>query len=247
MQAVLALVIAVVGLTVPELAQPALGGADSVSVSGEAEVKVVPDEVVLRLGVETGDRDLSLAKKSNDERVARALAAVQKHEIEKRHVQTDHLSIEPRYRGNSELVTDPIGYVVRKSIVVSVKDITKFEKLLSALLEAGVNHVHGVDFRTTELRRHRDQARLLAIKAAQEKAVALAAALGRKAGKALTINEGSVGWWSGYGSWWGGRWGQGMSQNVMQNVGGSAVADDSSIALGQITVRASVSVVFALE
>ena len=228
-------------------AQPGNVARDTVSVTGEAEVKVVPDEVVLRVGVETGDKDLGVAKRSNDERVARAIAAARKQGIEVKHVQTDHISVEPRYRGSSELVTDLLGYVVRKSIVITLKDVQKFEAVLTALLEAGVNHVHGVEFRTTALRAHRDRARLLAIEAAREKAAALAGALGRKASRAISINEGSVGWWSGYASWWGGGRFGGMSQNVAQNVGGAAVSDDSSISLGQITVRASVSVVFALE
>jgi uncharacterized protein YggE len=247
MRSLTPLALAVLGAIPAAAAQPAHPERDSVSVTGEAEVRVVPDEVVLRVGVETGDKDLGAAKRLNDERVARALAAARKQGIEAKHVQTDHVSVEPRYRGSSELVTDLLGYVVRKSIVITLKDVQKFEAVLTALLEAGVNHVHGVEFRTTELRAHRDRARLLATTAAREKAAALAGALGRKAGRALSINEGSIGWWSGYASWWGGRFGAGMAQNVMQSAGGAGVSDDSSIALGQITVRASVSVVFALE
>jgi uncharacterized protein YggE len=226
-------------------AEPALAQAQDpnlITVTGEAEVKVVPDEVVLRLGVQTGDRDLALAKKMNDERVARALGVARRHVTDAKLIQTDFISIEPRYRGSSEIVNDLIGYVVRKSIVVTLKDTSKFEELLSAMLDAGVNYVHGVDFRTTELRKHRDQARALAIRAAQEKAAALASAVGRKAGKARSISEGSFGLWSGYGSWWGGGYSRGMSQTVVQNAGGGG-----GVALGQITIRGSVSATFTLE
>jgi uncharacterized protein YggE len=221
--------------------------ANAITVTGEAEVKVVPDEVVLRLGVQTGDRDLALAKRTNDERVTRALAAAKRFVPDPKHIQTDYMAIDPRYRGSSDVVNDLIGYVVRKSIVVTLKDTSKFEELLSAMLDAGVNHVHGVDFRTSELRKHRDQARALAIRAAQEKATALASAVGRKAGRARSISEGSFGWWSGYGSGWGGGFGRGMAQNVVQNAGGAALSDEGSVALGQITVRGSVSATFALE
>ena len=63
----------------------------------------------------------------------------------------------------------------------------KFEDLLSDALEAGVTHVQGIEFRTTELRKHRDRARSLALKAAQEKAELLADGAGRKIGKAISI------------------------------------------------------------
>jgi hypothetical protein len=117
---------------------------------------------------------------------------------------------------------------------------------LGSALEAGANYVHGVQFRTTELRKYRDEARALAIKAAKEKADALARELGQKVGKPHTIREDHAGWWSGYNNWWGNRWGGGMSQNVVQNYGGQSRAQ-SSIALGQINVNARVTVSFELE
>ena len=42
----------------------------------------------------------------------------------------------------------------------------------SSAIEAGANKVQGLEFLTTELRKYRDQARSMAIKAAQEKAAA---------------------------------------------------------------------------
>ena len=49
-----------------------------ISVSGSAEVKVVPDEIYLTVGVETRDEDLQKAKKQNDDVVAAALAFLKK-------------------------------------------------------------------------------------------------------------------------------------------------------------------------
>ena len=58
-------------------------------------------------------------------------------------------------------------------MVITLGDVSRFEDLLSDTLLAGANHVHNVEFRTTELRQHRDAARALAIQAAREKAEAL--------------------------------------------------------------------------
>jgi len=219
----------------------------TITVTGEAEVRVVPDEVILTLGVETGNLSLQSAKAQNDEAVRKLLALATDSGIESKYVQTDYIGIEPRYQDSYDR-KDFLGFFVRKNVVITLKDMTKFETILARALEAGANYVHGVDFRTTELRKHRDEARALAIKAAQEKAQALAAELGQKVGKPVTITENQSGWWSWYGSWWGYRWGGSATQNVVQNAAGSGTTlSDSALAPGQIAVNASVTVEFELK
>jgi hypothetical protein len=216
-----------------------------ITVTGDAEVKVAPDEVILTLGVEMWDKDLTAAKSQNDQRVKDILKLAPQFGIDSNHVQTDFLSIEPRYNDNYTH-REFIGYFVRKTIAFTLRDTSKFETLLSGALEAGANYVHGIEFRTTELRKHRDQARALAINAAREKALSLAKELGQKVGQPHMIREDQTWWWSGYNSWWGSRWGAGMAQNVVQNVGGRSELD-GSMAPGQITVSARVTVSFELE
>jgi uncharacterized protein YggE len=112
--------------------------------------------------------------------------------------------------------------------------------------------LYNVDFRTTELRKYRDQARAMAIKAAKEKATALCHELDVKCGKPLSINAQEYG---GYYGWPGGRWGgrnygsmMNASQNVAQsNNGGSADSAGETMSIGQISVSASVSVSFLIQ
>ncbi len=217
-----------------------------VSVTGEAEVRVVPDEVVLTLGIETHDNQLAVAKSQNDAIVQKVLALATEYGIAPEHVQTDYIGIEPRYPNGCYELCDPIGFAVHKSVVIRLGDLTRFEDLLTDVLNAGVNYVQGIEFRTTELRKYRDEARALAVRAAQEKAAALAGELGEEAGKPQTITEQQSSWWSGYGAWWGSRWGSAMTQNTVQEYQGGALGVDSSVAPGQISVRASVAVSFEL-
>lgn len=219
----------------------------TIAVTGTAVVMVVPDEVILTLGIETSDMQLATAKSENDDIVAKTLKVAKDAGIDPKYVQTDYLSIEPRYQDSYNQSTF-LGYWVRKDIVVTLKDITKFEDLLSKCLEAGVNYVHGVEFRTTELRKHRDEARSLAIKAAQEKAIAMAKDLGQEISQPLTIREDYNRWYSPYNSWWGMRYGGGMAQNTIQNAPSAGVqSSDSELAPGQIAVDASVTVEFELK
>jgi uncharacterized protein YggE len=219
----------------------------NISVTGEAVVKVVPDEVILTLGVETMHEELSVAKRQNDERIQRVIAAVKRLGVEEKHIQTDFINISPEYEYRSDEIDRIVGYRVGKTLVITLTDINQFDDLLTETLEAGANFVYGIDFRTTELRQYRDQARALAIQAAQEKAQALAGELGRVAGEPQSINEQSSGWYSSYGSWWGSRWGNMVSQNVVQNAGLEAFTTEGGTAPGQISVSAKVMVTFELR
>ena len=216
-----------------------------ISVSGTAEVKVAPDEIYLRLGVETRDATLEVAKKQNDERVSRALAFLKSKGVADKDVQTDFISIDPTYDDHTSRRVEI--YVVRKTIEVRLTDIKGFEATLAGLLNSGVNNVHGMELRTSELRKHRDTARALAIRAAREKADALAAELGVKRGKVYAVNANEWGgWWSSTGGW-NARYSGMVQQNAMQNAGTPAEMAEGTLSVGQISVSASVQVSFLIE
>jgi uncharacterized protein YggE len=136
----------------------ASAAANSISVRGEAEVLVVPDEVILSVGVESFDKVLKTAKIANDDAIKRTIAVARGYGIPAEYIQTDYLGIEPRHR-DSQVAFELLGYDVRKSVVIRLRDISKFESLLTDVLDAGVTHVHMIEFRTTELRKYRDQGR----------------------------------------------------------------------------------------
>ena len=220
----------------------------TIDVQGSADVKVVPDEVFIAFGVETSDPSLTTSKAQNDERVKRLLALTKEMSIDPKYVQTDFISIEPwDHQLNDDKRTVRVEYRVRKNIAITLKDVPRFEELLSRALETGVNHVHGIQFRTTELRKHRDHAREMALQAAKEKATLLAGKLGRQVGPAVHINEYSGGMYSPYG-WWGqgSYYGGSNAMAQVSSQSGDAASADGTMALGQITVTASVSVTFAL-
>jgi uncharacterized protein YggE len=219
----------------------------SISVTGEAVVKVVPDEVILTFGVETRHEELAVAKRHNDERVQRVIAVAKRLGIEEKHIQTDFINISPEYEYRSNDIDRIVGYRVGKTIEITLMDIDHFDSLLTEALEAGANYVHGIEFRTTDLRKYRDQARALAIQAAQEKAQALAQELDREAGQPQMISEAYSGWWSSYNSWWGARWGNYVSQNVIQNAGLDSFTTEEGTALGQISISAKIAVTFELK
>ncbi len=212
----------------------------TISTSGEAVIFVVPDEVIVNVGVETANADLDKARTANDAASAKLVKAITALGVEQKHIQTDNMQVDLRYKSGDRL--DVEGYVAQRGYSITLKDPKNFEKLIETALKNGANRLSGFEFRSTELRKYRDQARTMAIKAAREKATALAKDLECKIGRPRTIGEG--------GSYWGysgSRWGQynNQSQNAMQSVPAGGGGDET-MPLGQLGIRASVSVTFDL-
>jgi len=216
-----------------------------ISVSGSAEVKAAPDEVYLKVGVQTRNESLDDAKRENDERVSKSLSFLKTSGIRAKDIQTDFISIEPVYDGPSS--DQVVAYIVRRDIEIKITKVDAFEGLLTGLLDSGVNTVQGVTFSTSELRKYRDEARAMAIQAAKEKADAMASELGVKRGKVDNIGAGDFGGWFATGSgYWGAPQGGSMFQNAIQNAGSSPV-ESGALSAGQISISASVNVSFEIE
>ena len=161
-----------------------------INVSGQAEVMVVPDEVVFRLEADNVNFDLAAAKAETDKDVKEVFALARAYKIAPQNVQTDYVRVNKRY---TEYVQGKPrefrGYAVSQTIVILLKDISRFDSLLSDILKAGISDVSDVTFRASQMRKYMDEARTLAIRAAQEKAIALASAVGQEIGKANNITE----------------------------------------------------------
>lgn len=220
-----------------------------ITVTGEAVVNVRPNKIVISFGIETWDADIMAAKQKNNDILKKAVSAMKQSGVPEKEIQTDHLSIEPRYK-EDYLKRDFIGYFVRNTFIVTLNEVEKVEDLVTKVLQAGVNYIHGIEFQTTEFKKYREQARELALKAAKEKAGKMASVLGQLAGKPIQINENYSGspWWY-YSSWWGWRHGrqQGMAQNIVQDARGDAGEISDTIALGKISIRGNVTVIFELK
>ena len=210
----------------------------TISVSGEAEVRVVPDEAVLRFGVESSGTDLAAVTAASDRVVDAITAIAARYDIPTERVRTDVLQLRPDYdrrRTGDEILTILTSFHAARTVMVTVRDLGDIDDILRDAVAAGANRIDGVEFRSTDLREHRDEARLRAIDAAREKAEALAGRLGQSLDAPLSISEGR------YPSY-----GQGMTQNVMYNAPASGGSTSESVSPGQISIRARVSVVFAL-
>lgn len=206
-----------------------------ISVTGTAEINVAPDEVILSLAIESRDRDLNLAKSQNDARMKKVLSLAHNAGLEDKQIQTSALTMGPDY--SEEKIPKLLGYEVTQQIVITLKDVTKYDGLMTRLLEAGINHVNGVWFQVHDPRKYREDVRLRAIHAAKEKAAAMANELGQTITKPWDISEQN--------DWSSTRFPANSVVNGVRDR--DASQGESTVAPGQITIRASVNVSFQLE
>jgi uncharacterized protein YggE len=230
----IAALLTLIGSSVRAQAEPRL-----ITVTGDADVRVPPDEVNVTLGVEMEDPDIVAAARKNADQVQRVVTMAKGFKIEPKDIGTDQLSLEKQ----TEYVngkTQFKGYRARRTVSLRLKDLSHFESLLIAAMQSGATSIEGVQFCTSKLRQFRDQARAQAIQAAAEKAADMARLLSQRVGKPHTITEIFDGW-SMFSGARGGLYGN--SQSVAQAAGSSG----ESPGVGLITVNAKVSVAFELE
>jgi len=105
------------------------------------------------------------------------------------------------------------------------------------LIDAGINRIDVVEFQSSKLEQYLSEARKLAIKQAKLKAEDFATTLGQKVGKALTIADNSHGYFPEP------MYDKSVMKMGIQNNG----SPRQTLAIGEITVTANVSVSFVLE
>jgi uncharacterized protein YggE len=226
----------------------------SIQVSGVAVVNVTPDRALIKLGVQSNGRSAKEAQARNSATIKQVVKALKSQGIEAKDITTDWYTIEPLYEDYDSLHIK--GYRIYNIVEVTMRDVSKSNDTIVAAFQAGANQVVDVQFYTSELRKYRDQARELAMKAAQEKADALASTAGSGVNCVLNINENTRTNFYNGGWWWYGYYGYNsnqnlMSQNVVQNTaptgGESSSLDDGPLSAGQISIRAEINASFGLK
>ena len=210
----------------------------SITVSGSSAIRVQPDRVVVGFGIENFAETPSAARDTSASHAREVIAALKGLNIAEKDIATAGFSLHPEYNDWSTH-RQIVGYWARNTIVVTLRDVAQLELVLVKALEAGANAVDGIEFSVTNLRELRDQARAQAVQAAMEKAAAMASVAKMSIGDVTNIEEYSYN--SGYYGPSGRQWTN--TQNVIQDLSdaGALTIEDGSIALGQIVVRAEVS------
>ena len=203
-----------------------------INVSGEGKVRVTPDQVFIAVSVDTKGSKAIDVKKQNDEVVEKVIQAIKKSKLPKEDVQTKRISLNPVY----DYEKKKYSYNATQTIEILLKDLSQYDGLMESLIDAGINRISNVEFRSSKIEQHKAEARKLAMKEAKSKAEDYVSVLGQKVGKALTISDNTQVFYP-----------QPMYEMKSANMDMAAAAPRETLAIGEINVTANVNVSFILD
>ncbi|MBD3583047.1 SIMPL domain-containing protein [Flavobacterium selenitireducens] len=157
-----------------------------ISVSGEGKVKAVPDQAKISIAIENRGSNANDIKKQNDVVTEKVVAFLKKFNLPKGDVQTQKVSLTPQYDYDKK----KYSHIANQTIVISLKNLDKYDELMSGLVETGITRVNYINFESSKEEQYKSEARKLAMQDAKRKADDYVSALGgQKVSKALNIND----------------------------------------------------------
>ena len=164
-------------------------------VSGEGSATLAPDLAILNLTVAREAETARAALDANNAAMGDVLKAMRAQGIEDKDLQTSNFSIQPRYhyppetRQGERKPPQIVGYIVRNSLTVRIRDLTSLGAVLDQSVSLGVNEGGNVTFGNADPAAAVSEARIQAVRQAKTKAQTLASAAGVKLGDILEISE----------------------------------------------------------
>lgn len=207
----------------------------TITVSGSGSAPATPDRASLSMSIVARDKSLVTAQKQAADITAKVLAITDKLDIDRSRVDTTGASVRADYRYNRNTEDQEFrGYIATRQITVEFRDLEKLAPVIEGAVSSGVNQVSPPNLFSTKRKESYRQALENAAKDAEANAERLADALGVKLGSAMSVNTASAG-----------------SPGPMVRGYANAMAMDSeavdSYSAGDQTIRANVTVVFAIE
>ena len=201
----------------------------TVEVVGEGIVYATPDMVNISISIEKEGLDLKNLRQKNGEAVAQVLQLLSK-ELPMENFQTSYVSL---YKDDYNKLNK---YRVVQNINIKLEDISKYDNLMNAIFDAGVNRIDGISFGVKNKEKLLQEARVAAIDDARKKALLYAVSLDQNIGKAIQIREVN----SHFNDI------QPVERMSKMSLGSPANGNDNTLAVGKIAIKAQVNVAFEL-
>jgi uncharacterized protein len=170
----------------------------SFTVQADGKSVGTPDIAEFSFDVITeGGNDVAKLQTENTTKMNKALEYVKGKGIDKKDLATQQYSIEPRYQttpcdytsGKPCPPAEIVGYTVRQSANVKIRDFSLISGLLTGVVDSGANSVSQLQFTIDDPTKLENDARAEAIRKAQQKADSIAKAAGFSIGRLISINE----------------------------------------------------------
>jgi uncharacterized protein YggE len=157
-----------------------------ITVSGTASTKIVPDQADFRFGVTKQGATAVATLAAANQAAGRIVAALKANGIDAADIQTDQVSLAPRFvKGKLN------GYLAANSVSVRVRALSRLATVIDAAVRAGATQVEGPSFSRSNAAELYRRLLASAIADARAKANSIAVAAGVSAAGVLEVREGS--------------------------------------------------------
>ena len=207
----------------------------TLSINGEGMVEAAPDRATISIGVLTQDKDASRAQAANAKSAQDVINAIVALGVERKNIQTGDYSFLPTYRQDENRRNEINGYEVRNSVYIVLDKLDLVGKVIDAALSNGANNIDSLDFGIKNRKKLQDDALLLAIRDAKQRAELIANELGKSIVgiQDISVNTGGVGVM--------------RANQKMYAMAEVAMNDATPIEAGTLTCSASVHITFILS
>ncbi len=127
---------------------------NTIDVTGEGIVRVVPDEVTINIRVENTGENTKTLKEQNDATISEVLKFLKSMKIEDKDVKTEYMNLAKNYDYNSKTYT----FAANQSLSVKLRDLKKYEAVMKGLIDTGINRIDGVEFSSSNSEALKSQA-----------------------------------------------------------------------------------------
>ena len=174
------------------------GAVPSLTVAGQGEARVAPDEATVRLGVLAQQASAGAAQQAVNRVVAAVLEAVRRLGVRAEQIQTSELSLSPVFapvrpgqQGLDGEAQEPriVGYQASNTVTITLEKLDQVGAVIDAGLGAGANRLEGVGFGLRHDEAARQAALREAVAQARAKAATLAAAMHVRLAEVLEVQE----------------------------------------------------------
>ena len=204
--------------------------AGRITVVGEGSVKTAPDMATISLGVTSEAKTAADALSENTDATASVLDRVSAAGIESRDVQTSGLSLSPNWaHNNTDGTSNIVGFVANNQVTVRVRDLSLLGGILDDVVRNGANTFNSLTFGLQNPDPVMDEARKAAVAEALRKAELYAAAAGVTLGPIAELTESG-----------------GPAPQPMFRSAGAMMESDVPVAEGELSVGATITVVFEI-
>jgi uncharacterized protein YggE len=156
------------------------GTENTISMSGYAEQKVVPDTATLNIGVVVQSETAKEASDENAAIMSAVMAELKALGLQDKEIKTSYVSVSPIY--NYDTTQNITGYSASNSVQVTTKNLDKLSEIIDRSTAAGANEIGSISFSVSDEKKKQLSEDLMneAVADASSKADALSKSLGVK-------------------------------------------------------------------